>query len=571
MKNKKQSIINLTVVIFFLFTGGCQKIPDESIESKDKFNVLWLVAEDLGPYIPPFGDSTIKTPHLSRLAAEGVRYNNVFSVSGVCSPSRAALATGMYPTSIGAHHMRTLYQQPAAKKLGIINYEVVLPAEVKMVSEILRENGYYTSNNSKEDYQFLPSQMSWDESSIYAHWRNRPIEKPFYSMFSFMVTHESSIWNPIGKKHDLDVFPPPRTVKRWWKKFQNKFLPLIDENLSVVIPPYLPRTEKVVNDVRRMYSNISRMDDHVGNILTQLEEDGLLENTIIIWFTDHGGPLPRQKRLLYDAGLHVPMIVRYPNKLRAGEIDDRLISFVDFAPTLLSMMDIKPPEYMQGLAFEGEYKNSEERKFIHAAADRFDETYDMIRAVRNKRFKYLKNFQPQTPYYLPLAYRENMASMQELLRLHQIDSLNKEQALWFRETKPIEELFDTYSDPHELNNLAEDPKFKGILSELRRECEMWMDNIKDMGHIPEQELINTFWPDKIQPLTANPMFHIEDGKLSITCQTKGASIGYKRLQDLEEGLGWQIYKSPLDIDQETPILVIAHRIGFAPSDTLQWN
>lgn len=195
----------------------------------------------------------------------------------------------------------------------------------------------------------------------------------------------------------------------------------------------------------------------------------------------------------------------------------------------------------------------------------------MIRAVRNKRFKYLKNFQPQTPYYLPLAYRENMASMQELLRLHQIDSLNKEQALWFRETKPIEELFDTYSDPHELNNRAEDPKFKNILSELRRECEIWMGNIKDMGHIPEQELINTFWPDKIQPLTANPVFHMENGKLHITCQTKGASIGYKRPQDLEEGLGWQIYKSPLDIDDETPILVIAHRIGFAPSDTLQWN
>ena len=571
MKNEKQSIINLTVIIFLLLTGGCQKTPHESIESKEKFNVLWLVAEDLGPYIPPFGDSTIKTPHLSRLAAEGVRYNNVFSVSGVCSPSRAALATGMYPTSIGAHHMRTLYQQPAAKKMGIINYEVVLPTEVKMVSEILRENGYYTSNNSKEDYQFFPSRMAWDESSIYAHWRNRPIGKPFYSMFSFMVTHESSIWNPIRKKHDLDVFPPPRTIKKWWTQFQNKFLPLIDENLSVVIPPYLPRTEKVVNDVRRMYSNISRMDDHVGNILTQLEEDGLLENTIIVWFTDHGGPLPRQKRLLYDAGLHVPMIVRYPNKLRAGEIDDRLISFVDFAPTLLSMMDIEPPEYMQGLAFEGKYKNSEERKFIHAAADRFDETYDMIRAVRNKRFKYLKNFQPQTPYYLPLAYRENMASMQELLRLHQIDSLNKEQALWFRETKPIEELFDTYSDPHELNNLAEDPQFKSKLSELRRECEIWMGNIKDMGHIPEQELINTFWPDKIQPLTTNPVFHIENGKLHITCQTKGASIGYKRPQDLEEGLGWQIYKSPLDIDHETPILVIAHRIGFAPSDTLQWN
>ena len=563
--------LHVSIIISLVLMMGCQTKTDKSIESIEKMNILWLVAEDLGPYIPPFGDSTIKTPHLSRLAAEGVRYNNVFSVSGVCSPSRAALATGMYPSSIGAHHMRTLYQQPAAKKMGIINYEAVLPAEVKMVSEILRENGYYTTNNAKEDYQFFHSKMAWDESSNYAHWRNRPIGKPFYSMFSFMVTHESSLWNPVEKIHDLEVFPPAREMKSWWKQFENKFLPLVDENLSVVIPPYLPNTDKVVNDVRRMYSNIVRMDAHVGNILTQLEEDGLLENTIIVWFTDHGGPLPRQKRLLYDAGLQVPMIVRYPNKFRSGEIDNRLISFVDFAPTLLSMTEIKPPEYMQGLAFEGKFKVADERKFIHAAADRFDETYDMIRAVRDKRFKYLKNFQPQKPYYLPLSYRENMASMQELLRLNAIDSLNEKQALWFRKTKPNEELFDTHADPHELNNLAEDPQFSSILNELRRECTTWMHNISDMGHISEQELINTFWPDKIQPLTANPVLNVENGELQITCQTEGASIGYKRLQDLKEGLGWQIYTAPIGVDQEEPILVIAHRIGFAPSDTLQWN
>ena len=550
---------------------GCQTKPDKLIESIEKINILWLVAEDLGPYIPPFGDSTIKTPHMSRLAAEGVRYNNVFSVSGVCSPSRAALATGMYPSSIGAHHMRTLYQTPQAKQMGIINYEVVLPAEVKMVSEVLRENGYYTSNNAKEDYQFFPSKMAWDESSIYAHWRNRPADKPFYAMFSFMVTHESSIWNPVGKVHDLDTFPPPRAMKNWWKRFENKFFPLVDEDLPVVIPPYLPETDLVIQDIRRMYSNISRMDQHVGNILTQLEEDGLLENTIIVWFTDHGGPLPKQKRLLYDAGLQVPMIVRYPDKWRAGEMDDRLISFVDFAPTLLSMASIKPPKYMQGAAFEGEFKASKERKFIHAAADRFDETYDMIRAVRDKRFKYLKNFQPQKPYYLSLAYRENMVSMQELLRLNAIDSLNEKQALWFRKTKPDEELFDTHNDPYELNNLADDLQFSERLSQLRMECETWMHKISDMGHIPEQELINTFWPNKIQPLTANPVLNVENGKLQITCQTEGASIGYKRLQDLKDGIGWQIYKTPIDIDKEAPILVIAHRIGFAPSDTLKWN
>ena len=169
--------------------------------------------------------------------------------------------------------------------------------------------------------------------------------------------------------------------------------------------------------MKRMYTNVMRMDKGVGRILNQLEEDGLLEKTIIVWYSDHGGPLPRQKRLLYDSGLRVPLIIRYPNKVRAGERDDRLTSFVDFPPTLLSMVGIEPPNYMQGQAFEGSFKAEVPREFIHGHADRFDESVDMIRAVRNKRFKYLKNFNPERPYYLPLAYRENMEVMQELLRM----------------------------------------------------------------------------------------------------------------------------------------------------------
>ncbi len=314
-----------------------------------KPNIIWLVAEDLSPLLPSFGDSTVETPNLSRLAEEGVRYTHVFSVAGVCSPSRAALATGMYPSGIGAHHMRTLYQQPAAKEKGIINYECVPPAEVKMVSQIMRENGYYCTNNSKEDYQFFPSKMAWDESSVYAHWRNRPWSQAFFSIFNFGVTHESNTWNPFGRPYDLETFPPERDGEDWWLRFQGVEKPLfVPEDLEVPIPPYLPSTETVVKDVRRVYSNIVEMDRHVGVILDQLEEDGLLDNTIVVWYTDHGGPLPRQKRLLYDSGLEVPMIIRYPDGRRAGEKDDRLISFVDFAPTLLSMAGVNPPEYMDG-------------------------------------------------------------------------------------------------------------------------------------------------------------------------------------------------------------------------------
>jgi len=457
----------LFLFVVTVFIGySCQKRPnDPSQKVPDRPNILWLVAEDLSPYIPPFGDSTVQTPNLSWLAEEGVRYTSVFSVSGVCSPSRAAIATGMYPTGIGAHHMRTLHQQPAAREKGIIDYEAVPPPFVNMVSEIMREHGYYCTNNAKQDYQFYPSRMAWDESSVYAHWRNRPEESPFYSIFNFEVTHESNMWNPFGRTYDLDTFPPARSMKNWWARFQNVEKPLyVPEDIEVEIPPYLPQTEPVVNDVRRMYSNIVEMDRHIGVVLKQLEEDGLLENTIIVWYSDHGGPLPRQKRLLYDSGLEVPMIIRYPDEWRAGETDDRLISFVDFAPTLLSMAGIEPPDYLQGYAFEGEYRQETDRKYIHAAGDRFDEYYDMIRAVRDKRFKYLRNFMPEKGYYLPLAYRENMATMQELLRLRDEGGLDEIQMKWFRTSKPLEELFDTENDPHELNNLAGDPGYTDKLA-----------------------------------------------------------------------------------------------------------
>ncbi|NRB63380.1 MAG: sulfatase-like hydrolase/transferase [Saprospiraceae bacterium] len=543
----------------------CQ--PNKENE-EDPINILWLVAEDLGPYIPPFGDSTVQTPNLSRLAREGVCYHNVFSISGVCSPSRAAIATGMYPTSIGAHHMRTLFQQPAAREMGIINYEVVLPPQVKMVSQIMREEGYYATNNAKEDYQFHPSQMAWDESSLSAHWRNRPAGKPFYSVFNFGVTHESNLWNPFPRTYDLDTFPPPRNIQ-WWKQFEGTQKPLyVPENLEVNIPPYLPNTNLVIQDIRRMYSNIVEMDRHVGVVLNQLEADGLLDNTIIVWYTDHGGPLPRQKRLLYDSGLKVPMIIRYPNQERAGEIEKHKISFIDFAPTLLSMAGIQPPDYIQGQAFEGPFASQTDRQYIHAAADRFDETYDMIRAVRNHKYKYLKNFNTDQPYYLPLAYRENMATMQELLRMRDEGTLNAFQKQWFRTTKPTEELFDLEHDPHELVNLADDPDYAEIRQELSVACAQWMEDANDMGFIPEEDLIRQFWPDKVQPTTANPIVHSHNGTVDITCKTEGATIGYKFNTDHQPWTGWRIYKNPIQIPEEQQIQVIAHRIGFAPSDTV---
>ena len=507
-------------------------------------NIVWIVAEDLGPYLPSWGDSTIETPNISRLVREGVKYTHVFSPSGVCAPSRAALSTGMYPSHIGANHMRT-GGNPKYFPEGIIPYEAVLPVGVRMHSEELRRIGYYCTNNSKEDYQYRKAVTAWDESSNKAHWRNRPAGKPFFSIFNLGVTHESRIW---AKAQD----------SLW-----------IPKDHPIPVPPYLPDTEVGKTDVRRMYSNIKEMDAQVGKILEELETDGLLDSTIIFWYADHGGPLPRQKRLCYDSGLRVPMTIRFPNKQYAGTVDERLISFIDFAPTLMSLAGIAPPEILDGQAFLGEY-NAPERTYIHAAGDRFDGKYDMIRGVRNKQFKYLRNFRVNQSYYLPVAYREQMPIMQELLSMHSAGTLNEYQAQWFRPTKDPEELFDCEADPHELHNLAEDPAYKEILAELRQECDRWMEEISDKGLIPEDSLIELLWPGSIQPITQAPSFEKTEKGFQLSSSTEGASIGYQIL-DPDSALSktWEVYTESLKVPEGKILHAIAHRVGYKPSEVIK--
>ena len=511
----------------------------------DVLNVVWLVAEDLSPIIPAFGDYTVATPNLDRLAAEGVRYTRVFSTSGVCAPSRAALATGMYQNRIGAQHMRTTNVSGFGVD-GLIPYEAVPPPFVKMHSQYFREAGYYTSNNAKEDYQFRKPVTAWDDSSQTAHWRNRGPDQPFFSVFNFNITHESQIW--VQAENPLRV----------------------PDDLKVPIPPYLPDTAVAQRDVRQVYSNIVAMDEQVGQILEELEQDGLLESTVIFWYSDHGGPLPRQKRLLYDAGLQVPMIIRYPDKWRAGELDDQLISFVDFKSTALSLAGIEPPKYVDGRAFAGKFQSTESRQYIHAAADRFDRQYDTIRAVRDERFKYLRNFYPERGYYLPLTYREQMPIMQELLRLKDQDALTEAQSQWFRESKPLEELFDTLADPHELTNLALDPAYSDKLLELRAELDRWLSGFDDMGMMPEPDLINQIWPGMEQPVTSSPTAFRQYGRIVLSSLTPGANIGYQILGAEENfGSSWQVYTEPLELSSGMRLIAIAHRIGYQPSSMIE--
>lgn len=544
------SRIGVVLVCLTVIRCSDREIADVSREAEVKksqrLNIVWLVAEDLSAIIPPFGDMTVMTPNLSRLAAEGIRFTQVYSTSGVCAPSRAAIATGMYQNRIGAQHMRTTNIGNFGVE-GLTAYEAVPPAHVKMHSQYFREAGYYTSNNAKEDYQFQKSLVAWDDSSDSAHWRNRNEDQPFFSVFNFGITHESQVWRQSDKPL------------------------LIPSALDVPIPPYLQDTDISRGNIRQVYSNVVAMDRQVGEILTQLEEDGLLDSTVIFWYTDHGGPLPRQKRLLYDSGIHVPLIIRFPDGVRAGDIDDQLVSFVDFKSTALSLAEIEPPQYVDGRAFLGDYVNTPNRRYIHAAADRFDSEYDMIRAVRDARFKYLRNFNPEKPYYLPLAYREQMPIMQELLKLRDNEQLNEAQAQWFRASKDEEELFDTLYDPHELVNLAKDPIHAEKLFELRNELDEWVRLVDDKGLMSEGDLIVSMWPGGIQPITSTPVATKRRNNLEITLRsgTDGASIGYQILEEGESvNEAWTIYKEPVTINDTQRLAAVAHRLGFAPSEII---
>lgn len=565
-----KSIFTSVLVVLFL---SCQQkivepilsspIPDEIIpaapEKKtnvDQLNILWLVAEDLSHYLPMFGDPTITTPNLSRLAKEGVCYDQFFTPAPVCAPARSAISMGMYPTHLGSNHMRTgpWYTSGLAQEVidnysanslpeGISSYEAIAPTGARMMSEYLRMAGYYCTNNSKEDYQFVRTVTAWDECSKTGHWRNRADpDQPFFSIFNFNVTHESQIW--------------ARAKDSLW----------VNADLEVNVPPYLPDTEVGRQDMRQMYSNIKQMDAQVGKILQQLTEDGLLEKTVIFWYSDHGGPLPRQKRLLYDSGIHVPMIIRFPEQEKANSRNDDLISFIDLAPTVLSLANIKPPPHMDGKAFLGPFKRWTPAKYVFAAGDRFDGMYDQNRAIRDKRYKLIQYRMPEKPMYLAVKYREQMPVMQELLRLRNSDQLTKTQALWFRDSKPAYEFFDTEADAHEVNNLIDDKSYARKITELKSALAKFQQSLPDKMMEDEQAYVANLWPDGKQPKCHDPKISIQD-KIHISTVGDWSSIGYQISVSGEQAdpEKWLVYTKPIEKVEGKTIHVIADRVGYKPS------
>lgn len=416
-------------------------------------NILWITCEDTGPHLHACGDAYSVTPNLDALAARGQIYMNSWSNAPVCAPARTTIISGIYPPCTGAEHMRSMTS---------------LPAGMRMFPQFLREAGYYCSNNSKEDYNLEKPAGVWDDSSTNGHWRQRAKGQPFFSIFNLLITHESQI-----RKR-------PHT--------------LVHDPAGVRVPAYHPDTPEVRHDWAQYYDNITTMDTQAGKILKDLEADGLAENTIVFWYGDHGSGMPRNKRWPYNSGLNVSILASVPAKWRhlapagykPGSKSDRLIGFVDLAPTMLSIAGIKPAEYHQGQAFMGKYE-APERPYNFGFRGRMDERYDLVRTVRDKRYVYVRNYMPHKIYGQYIAYMFQTPTTKVWKELYDQGKLTPPKT-FFWETKPAEELYDLRNDPDEVKNLAKSPEHQATLKHLRKAQQDLAVKIRDVGFLPEGEI-----------------------------------------------------------------------------------
>lgn len=424
-------------------------------QSAPRPNILWVTCEDMSPNLGCYNDKFALSPTIDAFAQKSLRYKNAWSCAPVCAPARTTIISGMYPPSTGAEHMRS---------------ETKLAAEQKMFPRLLREAGYYTSNNSKEDYNLPHTGKVWDESSNQAHWRKRAQDQPFFSVFNYVITHESQIRRrPHKLQHD------PREVR---------------------VPAYQPDTPEVRHDWAQYYDNILTMDGMVKKTLGELEADGLAEDTIVFFYSDHGAGMPRSKRWPYNSGCQVPMAVHFPEKYRAlapkdyraGGWTERLVSFVDLAPTVLSLAGLPKQPYHQGHAFLG--ANIEpEQPYVYGFRGRMDERIDMVRSVRSKRYVYLRQYLPHRIYGQHVNYMFEMPTTQVWKKLYDEGKLKPEQKR-FWESKPVEELYDLEADPDEVVNLAEKPtaEQRKVLTEMRAAQRALARRVRDIGFLPEHEI-----------------------------------------------------------------------------------
>jgi arylsulfatase A-like enzyme len=447
------SAVTFQYILVAVFLFGACKSENANDRTTERPNILWIVSEDNSPFFGCYGDEFATTPTFDKLASEGVLYLNAFANAPVCAPARSTIISGVYPPSMGTQNMRSTYPTPES---------------IRFFPQYLREAGYYCTNNSKEDYNMVKPDGTWDESSKNAHYKNRADGQPFFAIFNLGVSHESSIHKSIPNdelRHD------PAKVK---------------------LPPYHPDTPEMRHDWAQYYDKIEDLDGQVADILKELDEAGLRENTIVAYYGDHGGVIARSKRFVYESGTHVPMIWRFPEKYRhlasgnPGDKTDRLVSFVDLAPTMLSLTGIDIPEYIQGKAFLGE-QQTEPREYVHLFRGRMDERMDKVRAVRDKQFRYIKNYMPHRIYGQYIEYLWRAPSCRSWEEAYLAGDCNEAQSAFWNE-KPAEELYDVSEDPWEVNNLAGDPVYADILDRMRSEANQWMGEIKDTGLMPEGEM-----------------------------------------------------------------------------------
>jgi len=432
--------------------------------AKDRPNILWILSEDISPDLSCYGAPLVQTPNVDKLAGEGVRFTQAFTTGPVCSASRSAMITGMYQTSIGAHNHRSHRDDG-----------YTLPEPVRLITEFFREAGYFTANvktaapgvqgSGKTDFNFKFAK-AYDGSD----WNERKASQPFFAQLSISVTHRGGHWKTLREKLDRPVDPD-----------------------KVKLPPYYPDHPVAREDWATHLNSIQIMDGYIGKILHRLDEEGLADSTVVIFIGDNGQCHVRGKQWLYDGGIHIPLIVRWPGKLKAGQVCDHLVSAIDISATVLKIAGIEPPKHIEGKVFlkstaTGPWKPADNRKSIIATRDRCDETVDRIRCVRTGQFKYIRNFMPDRPYTQKNEYKETLYPMLNLMKdLHADGKLTPVQALFMAPRKPGEELFDLRSDPWEINNLAASPDHQKTLKRMRAILEKWIKDTGDQGQFPEKE------------------------------------------------------------------------------------
>ena len=527
------------------------------ISSDPRPNILIIMADDMSPKINALGDKTAITPNIDKLVESGKSYINAFTTAGVCACSRSSLLTGKNQISIGAMHMRTSTRTE-------VPYLAVPDSNIKAFPEILRKFGYFTFTNDKLDYQFsgiLPGTgpfTIWNSEDSFYGWRERQTKQPFFGIINLTVTHESGLF--VGKMNSALA----TAIKLRQKAIQFQYdAPVKSKDVNV--PAFLPDTKEIREDIARVYNNIYILDLQVKEILDELKADGLIENTIIIFTSDHGDGLPRYKRELFDTGINVPLIMVIPDKFNKWETDpnsksERLISFLDIAPTILDLAGISVPEYMDGISFF----SSNENRYIFAARDRLDNQEGKVRAIRDKRYKLIKNFSPGIVGAQKLEFRENLQSVKKMRSMLNKGTLTASQKIWFEKIPEIQ-LYDLWRDPNEVQNLANKESMFSKKSELEDALDNWIKENDVYANLLEDDLSERFWPNAKQPITDIPVFH-NDGEFLIvenTSRSNGASIGYSY-----DGKKWEVYSSPIKTYPRKKIFLKSVKYGWRESEVV---